>query len=225
MKEIKIFFIIVSAIAAVACSKDNIEVWKDKSCVWFTDSDTTIFSFRQYEAEVTEAIVEFELSMAGQTASYDRKIHVEMITSPHDPATKVEITHAMIPADSINGVVKVKVARTANLSEEADTVAFKLTATEDLEPGKVTQLEKALVITDIAGKPEWWDNTLNYYLGTYTEARYRVVIAALGSTEDPYPDDDSNKWLLNRFLIKKYVQDYGPFYEEDETTLITFPNL
>lgn len=225
MKEIKIFFIIVTTLMITACSKDGIETWKDKSCVWFTDNDTTIFSFRQYEAEVTEAIIEFELSMAGQITSYDRKINVEMITSPSDPNTKVEITNAMIPADSINGGVKVKIFRTANLSEKADTVAFKLIATEDLELGKITQLEKALVITDIAGKPEWWDRTLDYYLGTYTEARYRVIIAALGSSENPYPDDDSNKWLLNKFLLKKYVQDYGPFYEEDGTTIITFPNL
>ena len=226
MKKIKICFWVFAAFIVVACSKDKIGTWDGKSFVWFVDTDTTVLSFLQYDDEVKEATVEFELAMAGQTASYDREIEVEMSTPPQGADTRVEVTSAIVPADSTNGVVKIKVFRTANLSERADTMVFKLYGTEYLEVGDTSQLRKALVVADMAIRPGWWDEWMDYYVGTYSEERYRVVIAATGSTDSPAADGwSSSRWLLNKYLLKKYVQDYGPFYEADGVTEITFPNL
>lgn len=226
MKKMKICFMVMAALVVMACSKDKIETWESKSFVWFVNTDTTVLSFLQYDDDVKEAMIEFELSMAGQTVSYDRKIDVQMSTPPSGAGTKVEVTSAVIPADSVNGVVKIKVFRTANLTERADTMVFKLCATEYLEVGDTSQLKKALVIADMAVKPGWWNNWADYYIGNYSEERYRVIIAATGSTGSPAGEGwYGSEWLLNKYLLKKYVQDYGPFYEADGVTEITFPNL
>lgn len=225
MKKIIISLVFVTLIV-VACTKDKIETWNGKSFVWFENIDTTVLSFLQYSDDVKEAVIEFELGMAGQTVSYDRNIDVKMSTPPQAADTKVQIESAIIPADSTHGVVKVKVFRTNNLSEKADTMVFKLCATEYLEVGDTTQLRKALVVADMAVKPGWWDRWVDYYIGNYSAERYRVVIAATGSTDSPAAAGwSSSAWLLNRYIIKKYVQENGPFYEADGQTQITFPNL
>ena len=171
----KIFYIILLAAFVIACSKDEIETWDAKPCVWFTNSgDTLLFSFYSLPAEAADAIVEIPISMAGTVDTADREVAVRDLGC-RNSATQYEIVSAVIPGGETSGTLAVRVHKTDNLSIANDTIGFEIIDSDVFAVGLGDYLTNALVVSNMLGRPEWWVSRAENYLGQYSDEKLAII--------------------------------------------------
>ena len=204
----------IMAFWAVACSTDKLDTWEEKGRVWFTSADMVVASFKSQPGD--EIIAEIPLSMAGRVEKSDRVVNVEVVKDKRNPTTRYEIlSPVVIKADSTTGVLKVKVYKTDNLAEKADTLNLALRGSSDLEVGYSDYSECTLLLTNRYTRPWWW---YDYALGTYTQDKHDYLFIILGSDDDLRGEEaDENfrrNWtkataLYNLYLLNKYCEDHN----------------
>ena len=198
--------LIMLLMAAVACSKSEIETWTAKPRVWFTNADdTVVFSFYSQPEEVTEYTVEIPITMAGKIASEDREIAFKDLGSGN-PESRYEVVSAKIPAGEVTGMLAVKVHKTDNLNTANDAIVFELLPSDVFELGLSEDYHhNMLVISNLLAKPTWWDDeNCIYFLGYYSDEKLEIVYTVFGSDE----------------FFAKLGRGEGSWYDDDVTIAI-----
>lgn len=211
------------------CGKESVMLWSEKASVWFTApnfKDSTIFTFALYPEELKDTVIGIPISMCGPLSHVDREINVEVVSNPRDPQTKYEIIcPVIIPADSTNGFLQVRVFRTSNLSIERDSVVFQLQTSEDLNVDFLEHTRHWLYISNLFEQPEWWVLGSNawYYLGEYDLTKMQIIYTVLGSAEDPMSGDIAQA-NINRYKLAEYVRENQPTYPNGSPVEFPFMN-
>lgn len=203
-----IFF---AVLAAVSCKKNEIDpTYKGSSQIimggdyWVnnSDRDSVVFSFAEYETNVTEGEVLMNVNMAGQVSSQDRefKISVEP-NGTTAQASEYELPEKFImPAGQVKTTFVVKVKRTARLLNEFATLILKIEPNEHFEPGVATPVNTVIasnlnpivinygptfkiVWTDQFTKPATWDVSgvgVLYNIGQWSPAKHKFMVEVTG---------------------------------------------
>lgn len=224
---IKLLFIFILAIGImVGCQFEKVNLWTDKSTVWFTApnyKDSTIFTFALCPESVEDTTISIPISMCGNKVNYDREIGVKVVGEPHNALSRYEVIQPVIvPADSVRGFLRVKLYRTENLDVERDSVVFQLETTMDLNVDVISHTRHWLFFSNLFEQPEWWAIGSNawFYLGEYDQTKMRVINEALGSVDDPMSGDIAQV-NVNRYKLAQYVRENNPTYADG--TPVEFP--
>lgn len=220
MNYIKYILIITSITCVAACSKEKLEVWNTSNKLWFANLDTLVFaSFKKLPPEVNELNVDVSVQMAGQASDHDRKFTVEVLKDKRNSETSYTINDAIVPADSVRGVFRVKIMKTPNLAVEPDTITFILRSAGEFETGLSSNLKCTFIISNKYIKPAWW---YDYTCGAYSDAKHEVLFEVFGNDDDirgrgADPFYNSFNWwhvdaLYNLWKLNTYCEEHGlPF--------------
>lgn len=222
-----LYFAVLLAGVAAACSKSEIPVWDAMPRVWFTNAnDTTVFSFQSQPEDIDKYTVEIPISTAGSPSDVDRTVNVEDLGCTND-TSRYEIV-AVIPAKQNAGVLRVTVYKTANLENAADTVGFRILPSEDFETGLNGYLENALVFTSMLSKPDWWDSDAERYIGYYSDKKMQIIMQYEGAL-DTFEKVASGEYSWSAgevgvmiYKLNKYCRTNNIKYNESDEDVIQF---
>lgn len=203
-----------SCMLAVACSQSEVDTWTEKSSVWFTTNLDETVSFGLFP-DSTSYDLRIPVTMAGRTASTSRAINA-MITSHTINGAQAEVLAGMtmVPADSTNGCVVIRIYNTDALDQGTDTISLTIGESTDLEVGLPGNLQKNIVVSRHLMKPSWWNALSKYPMGRFTEKKLLIVYHVLGSIDNPFTDIFFMA-NVNYYRLKHYLEVNGPFYDDD----------
>lgn len=140
-------------------------------------ADSTVYSFALHPG-IGEDTLQIPVQILGFTTSQSRQVKV---VADNRKMTAIEgndfdLMPCVIPADSIGGVQKVIIRKTAELNNEDRWISLKLTDSPDLAAGPVNELDYRIILTNQLIKPSDW---LSQF-GEYSRVKHEFVIKVTG---------------------------------------------
>ncbi|WP_195655546.1 DUF4843 domain-containing protein [Bacteroides sp. 1001136B_160425_E2] len=198
MNSRNIFLIIIGCliITFFSCEEKGLLVnANDVSYIIFEKdmmTDTTTTSFTFYE-EGEDAKVDLDVQIYGKLREVDTKFTVAVdekgTTIPK--GYYVLPSECMIEAGKLKGTITVTLKNFPDLKTSTKLLAIKINESGDIRPGTYRYSKAIISVTDRLFKPDWWsvndrgnetrfENTIEkYYLGTYSEKKYKMFLEEL----------------------------------------------
>lgn len=206
------------------CSEDNLDAYDGRNSVYFavrnplarpTESlpymDTTVFSFINFN--VADTVFYLRINSLGDVVSHDRTFGVEVVASSTTAKAgehyQTMVSQYVIPADSVSGVIPVKLLRSPELRDSVFILTLHLTRTTDFDlalENKVVDkinnkyvdlLQHVIVVSDLVMKPLMWD-------------------AFTLPGKEP---DMGSVWSVDKYILTNYLLDIGPSDWDDRSTM------
>lgn len=223
----KITFIICCIIAVYACNKEEIMIYDSGRYIQFEDTykDTTTSSFFFYPDQ-TSFQLPMVLKLIGDTLENNLNYKLEISTEYTDAPTN---SYALEPSFVFEkGNITDTTYITFNKVTEFETKEFKVVvdvvSTDDLLVGETIYSRKAFKISSMISQPSWWDDVFtDFYLGVYSEKKFRAFIDITGIGDLTGWED----WRLSEICLQfKYelikLKEAGtPLLMEDGTDMLS----
>ena len=145
---------------------------------------------------------------------------------------------AGVVRDSIGIIVK----RSADLKNGSVRLALMLKENDDFGMGELKFQQRTITISDLLEKPSTWNRTTDYYLGTYSEAKHRLMMQVVGDkVDDTWIQSSNSSKAFMLYWRTKFIEALEAYnadpaniatgkapLREDATNpnsaLVTFPN-
>lgn len=225
MKKI-IYCLSFLAFAFTACSIDEID---------YFDTDYVYLQFEEEEynasglkfVDVENPVFGAEAFIHGLPLSDSIEYKVSVDTS----STAIEGVHFELfdqyffPADTLYSTIKIMPKYTDDMDTTSYYLVLNIENLGNLMAGPIAQA--SIKIDMQVFQPDWWttsSSSSTYYiyrnlLGTYSDIKYKLFIQATGimdMTDWAYADA-----LAACITFSKWLEENGPFYESNGTTLVT----
>lgn len=176
-------------------------------------TDTTKISFQEYREDQSVVQIPLEMTIYGKIQDKDAEYTISI-----DPVRTTYLTdHCVLPetcvikAGELTGTIEVGIMNYDALKTETKILALKVNEGGDIREGAATNARAILAITDRLFKPQWWsvnDATdggfLNmieeYYLGEYSETKYKMFLEELQKDGETFDGKDMNK--LRKYCLR-----------------------
>jgi hypothetical protein len=232
------YSIFLLALALAACEEKVVSQFDDTPSLFFyrsiyTDplNDSTSYSFFLAPSGTIVDTAWLDVRLTGIPTGQDRPLPFVQLNAGDSMAAVVG-THYALPANPVMpaGAVSVNVPVTVKRVSEMDTREFRLelgfTANEHFVAGIKEQATYLVKITAMAVKPAGWDYLFDATFGQWTRGKMRFLIDYMKFTDfDAYLMDSTTRMYLTlkaRTLLAAYEEEYGPLYEADGETRVTF---
>lgn len=155
--------------------------------------------------------VDIPLQLSGFTASYDRQVNILVVSDSTTAleGDEYEIISAILPADSVNGVLKIKVCKSERIADMNVRVYFKIGASDDLVPGPISLRKLIFYITNQLTQPEGWPGQF----GDYSKVKHQFCIDVLGIGSHYSGDWSLLTYYLNR--LNQALYEYNSNHPGD----------
>lgn len=220
-KYINLFF--VAVLCCLGCEKEDIPTYSGGDHLLFAKElkDSTVFSFLLY-SDQNEYQFPIGLLLSGNAFDSDLEYKIEADTAL---STAVEGTHFRLPEKPVfrKGLLRdtcfVTLIRTPDLLTEEKRIVLMLREKSPLQIGNPEVAAAVIRVNDMIVKPSWWTIMVQYYyLGAYSEAKFRAFIRATGIVDLSKASDSEIRMYALQF---KYWLVDNPTY--DNGKLITVP--
>ena len=166
------------ALIAGSCTDKYMEYDQNLAALGFVytnASDSTVYSFVLHPG-TTEGEIEVPFRLMGYPMPTDRTVGVE-VDQAHSTAVEGKdfaIEPSILQADSVYGIIKVKVMKTAELDQKDLTATIKLKANESFAEPPVNEARYRILITNQLTKPDQWP------FNEYSRVKHEFVIQVTG---------------------------------------------
>ena len=208
----------LACLFVMSCENDAY-LYKGTDSVWLSGdpaqeatTDSMLYSFKLYGSEVMEHTMNLIVNLTGDAVSNDRTFKLEVVGDKTNVAPgDYEIGPTVLPAGKYSVTVPVKVKRTAgglDLSKQAAKLTLRVAPTDDLGAGRTERNEYSLIWCDYLIKPATW-GIIEWYIGPFSQARYKFIIDFTGYTELSDFDGDYSRQIGFQGLLIKLLNDYN----------------
>jgi len=211
--------VLVPALVMAACGKTD-ELLYNQADMIYVESlpDSTDYTFATSPESVVSDSIVVNFRIIGKVSDKDRSINlVPAANSTGKEGYHYKIGKAVVKANSFTAKVPVYVYRRPGLKDSTLTVTLRVTENQDFKPGYATRLRYKFTLTDILAKPTNWESTWAPYFGSYSEVKFRFLIAVTGKTtwnSGPLPQDSRYLSQKARNALLEYNQQYGALIDE-----------
>ncbi len=234
MKKSIYLLLLITAVLQTACSKDEVEVFDSNNYIYFNvdakDDEaypSLSWTFTFMDASVKSDVYEIPVKFAGRyldkDAMFEWKV-VDSLTTAIAGAHYEEIApeEQTIQADKSEGVLKIKLLRTADMQNKSYDLVLQLVANDNFQVGPVDEIK--ITITDQLVRPDWWVYTpYERFLGTYSLMKLRLWLEFMGVEDgsNPFESEQYVMWAdygTGNFIYKLYKDG------EVKSTVLAFKN-
>ena len=219
----------------ISCQEEGLVVnGNDISYINFNKNltkDTTRISFEIYPLEegmdVKIAEVPVEVVIFGKIQDKD----LEFTISLDENMSTLPVSQCILPekcifkSGQLLDTIYVKIKNSPDLKTTTKYVALKVTAEGEVGEGVANNSRAIIAVTDRLVKPDWWDfkdmydgqySTVDYYyLGFYSEKKYRMFLDILRENDDELFDGKDKVKLRKYSLLLKYeVEEYNELHPD-----------
>lgn len=209
-------------------------VWLAGDAAQNANKDSVLFSFKA-NGDITEATINLIVTLTGNTSDNDRPFKLDVVSEETNvSASDYEIGSTILPAGMRVVTVPVKIKRNitdVDITKNLAKLTLKVASTDQLIAGIEERNQFSIVWCDYLIRPDWWDGTIDYYIGAFTQARYKFILDFSGMTEFVFDDYGAifsfQSKLIN--LLNAYNSDpananrpEGWPYKDDDGTPLRF---
>lgn len=207
----------IAGLLLVACEEEGLLVnSNDIAYLKFTkdmSKDTTTVSFKMYE-EGQMALIPIEVSVYGKIQTDDLSFEIaaieDLTTLPKE--LYVLPTDCKIRKGLLTDTVYVGLKNNPMLATETRRLALQIVETTSLKKGDYLFSRALINVTDRLFQPDWWlvndegdgethANSVDwYYLGTYSETKYKMFLDEL--KKDGVVFDGKDKMVLRKYSLR-----------------------
>lgn len=231
----KLYYIFLLLITLGSC-KDNADypfMGKDavyfqlqsESYYWTTTLDSIVYSFAG--KGVDQDTLWVRVNLEGETVPEGRPVIVvvdeEKTTAEeglHYEALKAEYE---LPGDSVYVNIPVIIYnKDETLENKQVVIALALKPSEALELGITERLTCRLLVSNMLGKPTYWEQTIKYDFGNYSRRKHELCIIELGRdfpVEASEYSDERSMWQVYGAYMSDYFEENYPIKDENDAVI------
>jgi len=225
--NITVFFLII--LAFIGCEKDyqvynaNLEAVSFNLEKLTNGEDSLVYSFA-FTPDVVEDTLEIPLQLYGFTMKQERVVNI-VVDADKTTALEgeeYELLSARMPADSVNGVLKLRVNKSDRITNLDVCVSLEIGSSEDLVPGPVSSRKLRVYISNQLTKPDGWPGQF----GDYSKVKHQFCIEVLGigsNYGEDWPHITHYLNLLNKALYEYNSTHPGEPLRDENGVEISFP--
>ncbi len=183
----KFIYILLSILFLSSCKKEKIESWETPDrYIQFQKkvSDTIIFSYLFHPGSVTNYTIKVPVKMIGFLPDQNLDYTVEIIpelTTINPSLYSMSLTNEF-RSGLIFDSIPIEIKRDPIMKTKSLYLGLRLKANQNWKTGQTEFIEQIVRINDMVFQPKWWNsNITNYYLGTYTDKKFRTFIEVIGT--------------------------------------------
>ncbi|MBD3588813.1 DUF4843 domain-containing protein [Bacteroides sp. GM023] len=216
----------------ISCQEEGLVVnGNDISYINFNKDltkDTTRISFEIYPLEegmdVKIAEVPVEVAIFGKIQDKDLEFTISQDENMSTlPASQCILSEKYVfKGGQLLDTIYVKIKNSPDLKTTTKYIALKINAEGEVGEGVATYSRAIIAVTDRLVKPDWWDlkdmdgeySTVDYYyLGFYSDTKYRMFLEILRENDDELFDGKDKVKLRKYSLLLKYeVAEYNELH-------------
>ena len=192
--------------------QDTDKIWLSGDAAQQATSDSTLVTFALESKSTTTYDVNIIANLTGAMSDHDRSFRLVVVDSMTNvPAEAYQLGTCVLPANQHKVTVPVTVQRPVNgldLKKQMAKVTFRVVEDTELTPSVDDRLTYSVVWCDYLIQPPSW-GVINYYLGPFSQARYRFIIDQTGMTDfSEYANNYS--WIIGfQALMIRKLQDWN----------------
>ncbi len=192
--------------------QDTDKIWLSGDPAQQATRDSTLVTFALEDKSVTTLDVNIVANLTGAMSDHDRTFKLVVVDSMTNVSPDAyELGTCVMPANQYKVTVPVKVKRSVNgidLKKKFAKVTFCVKEDTELTPSVDDRLTYSIVWCDYLIQPESW-SVISYYLGSFTQARYRFIIDQTGMTD--FSEYNGNySWIIGfQSLMIRLLQDWN----------------
>lgn len=227
MKHSTILYILAIPLLLTNCKKEDIELYSSGHYIQFTTpaTDTVTLSFFFYAGK-PDVDIALPVKLVGHmpegNLNYQVKVDPEVTTAlPKNYTVPASFTFRQgLATDS----AVITVHNSAELTQQNYLLALEIVGSDGVIPGQTTHIRKVIRLNDMVSKPVWWDANMDrYYLGVYSEKKYRTFMDVVGvGALNLYPPAVQREFMLQFKYYLIDMKDAGtPVLEDDGTDMLS----
>ena len=224
----KYLYLLIGLMAIVGCGTDGIELYDSNGYISFVnkESDTIVVSFF-----MLGNLQEYDLPVSVRFTGDPYKEKKAITISVNEKKTTVAARYYVLPEPEMNAMshldtFKIHLKNYPELQKKTDMLCVELKENDIFQLGDRNYRRIFIKINDNVAKPNWWDrNTERYYLGTYSDEKFReLMTAAKPDLTGKIDEGLIRTWALKLkyHLEKRADSPEGPVTEKDGS-LMTVP--
>lgn len=212
------FILVIMLIGWSACENDPY-LYNDVARLWLSGdeeqgatADSLFYSFSLYDFDVTEADLNLVVNLTGMAIDAERTFRLEVVDSlTNIPAEAYAIGETIFPANTYQAIVPITVQRSVaglDLSKENAKLTLRVIPGGDFEPGAEEEDTYSIVWCDYLVQPDSW-SVINYYIGPFSQARFKFIIDYTGYTDFDEFNGDYNKIFWLQGVLNECLEEYN----------------
>ena len=196
---------------------------------WAVGTDSISFSFVAYGSEVTEKEMLVDAQIMGKVENRDRVVNlsVDPARTTADASLYTVPSTVTIPAGAVKATFPVILKRSAALQTKTVRLYLQVAESADFKAGVNEENHIKLIWSDVLQKPKNWD-TLEPFFGTYSDVKYRFMLANSNGAGE-FSTDTMSWAMLNsyRILFQNALNAYNAAHPgnpltDENNQLVTF---
>lgn len=212
----------IAALALMqSCKKDDIMLYDSGDHVQFNKSytDSSMFSFLALPNE-DEAQAPLVIELVGKPSGKDRQYKISVVK---DQSTATPQHYSLpatftLKANRTQDTAWITVKKLPDISVKPVRLVLMIESTDELKYGQIDYCVSILNISNVIARPDWWNQTVEwYYLGEYSDKKFKLFIQVTGLSEINSANIDEVRYYtmkLKSYLLKE--KDAGrTVYEEN----------
>ena len=197
--------------------------------IWAVGTDSISFSFVAYGSEVTEKEMLVDAQIMGEVENRDRVVNlsVDPARTTADASLYTVPSTVTIPAGAVKATFPVILKRSAALQTKTVRLYLQVAESADFKAGVNEENHIKLIWSDVLQKPKNWD-TLEPFFGTYSDVKYRFMLANSNGAGE-FSTDTMSWAMLNsyRILFQNALNAYNAAHPgnpltDENNQLVTF---
>lgn len=218
MKKILLAIMGIAAMVFTSCENDpflydsSAKIYLAGDEAQEAEEDSVFFSFKIYSSELKEYDINLKVHLIGPAVDYDRPFTLEVVDSMTNvPASAYTTGSFVLPAGKSVATVPVKVKRNVDgldITRQNAKLTYRVVPSAEFDEGVADALTYSIVWCDYLIKPASWD-IVSYYVGNFSQARFKFIIDNTGLTEFDSFNNDYNKQMWLQGYLRKLLDNYN----------------
>lgn len=229
MKRIYLIGLFALSLMPLACKKagliayDNgsrISIYKDGIA---DGRDSLLRSFAVMKEEVLSDTVELPLRIVGPKTAHEREVAVRVNPEKSSlGSSDYEILKSVVPTDSYEGILEVKINRSAAMKEKDARIWLELQDSKDFEVGPKELASYLIKVNDYLTKPASWQDVR---FGEYSQTKYSLIIRETGYSDFTAMHPEVFMFIVGKCnnVLRKYLAENGYEMLDENKVPVRFP--
>ena len=223
-----IYLIMIGAICLLySCSENKIPTYYDSTSERFiyfakSEADSSEISFFSYpgRSEILLPVIVQSTGISDKNEAYEIVVRNEFTTAP---AETFNIPNELvIKAGEVRDTCLITLKYTPLLDTEKIRLVINVANNENFSVGRTEYRAAVIWFHNIISQPQWWTGSVtSYYLGTYSDKKYRLFLEVVGVDMTGATDSELRHYAL---IFKSYLNAQkaaGNTIEEENGTEMT----